>query len=126
MLKEELLHFLWKTRRVDLNGLQTTDGEPVQILKIGIHNHNAGPDFLNGKARIGNTEWNGHIEFHLKSSDWNNHKHQEDARYNNVILHVVYDDNKQVLKENGHQIPTLEIQHLIDHNAYYYYEQFQL
>ena len=125
-MKEDYLHYVWQKRKLITHTLFTTEGLPIEVLDRGTHNFDAGPDFLNAKVRIGDQLWFGSIEIHIRSSDWNNHKHQEDARYNNVILHVVYDDNKQVLKENGHQIPTLEIQHLIDHNAYFYYEQFQL
>ena len=119
-MKEELLHYLWKTKRIDLDGLVTTDGEPVKILKAGVHNHNAGPDFLNGRVKIGSTEWNGHIEFHIRSSDWDNHKHRTDPAYNNVILHIVDHYDRKVYNANGQVIPTIVIKnrysaHTVDH-----------
>lgn len=75
------------------------DGRTFQILSMGRMNVHEGPDFLdiailiNGKVVIGNAE------FHLKSSNWNQHQHSDDDRYRSVILHIVCDDDV-VLKEN--------------------------
>ena len=113
-MKEELLHYLWKTKRFLTSNLTTTNGEDISILHPGNHNHNAGPDFLHAKVKIGNTEWNGHIEIHIKSSDWNAHKHQHDLAYNNVILHVVHQFDKDITNKNGQTIPTLEIKDKYD------------
>jgi hypothetical protein len=46
---------------------------------------------------------------HLKSSDWITHQHQKDAAYDNVILHVVLDDDRSIVRKNGEQIPCLEL-----------------
>lgn len=113
-MKEELLHYLWQTKRLLTSNLMTTDGEAITILNHGVHNHDAGPDFLHAKVQIGTTEWNGHIEIHIKSSDWNAHKHQNDLAYNNVILHVVHDYDKSITNNNGQVIPTLEIKDKYD------------
>ena len=50
-----------------------------------------------------------HIEIHINASDWKKHLHQNDEAYNNVILHVVYKDDKPIVNENGQAIPTLEL-----------------
>jgi len=114
IMKEELLHHIWKTKRFDHNDLKTTDGNSLSILSFGIHNHNAGPDFLNAKVRINDTEWYGNIELHIKSSDWNAHKHFNDPAYNNVILHVVYHHNGIVQNHKNQPIPTLELKDRIE------------
>ncbi|MGB0888436.1 MAG: DUF2851 family protein [Vicingaceae bacterium] len=62
---------------------------------------NAGPDFFNGKVKIGATIWAENIELHISSSDWLKHQHQVDSACNNVILHVVYNNDKQVLDKDG-------------------------
>lgn len=108
-MKEELLHYVWKTKKLNLDNLTTTNGEPVCIQDFGFHNHNAGPDFMNGRVTIGTTQWAGHIEMHLKTSDWNQHHHQEDPAYNNVILHVVYENDKPIFNKNGQPLPTVVI-----------------
>ena len=103
--------------------LKTTDGEDLVILEHGIHNHNAGPDFLNGKVKINGTIWVGHIEIHVKASEWNAHKHQNDDAYNNVILHVVETNDKEIKNKNGQKIPTLEIKNRYDHSLLEHYTQ---
>ncbi len=108
-MKEDFLHFLWRTRRFDPSNLTTTEGEPIEILHPGEHNTHAGADFSNARLRIGETIWAGNVEMHLKSSDWLRHKHQHDPAYGNVILHVVLEDDQPILREDGSRIPCLEM-----------------
>lgn len=108
MIKEELLHYLWRTHRLPKIGLKTSEGESVEILQTGILNAGNGPDFMNAKVRIGDTLWHGPVEMHLKSSDWYAHKHQLDERYNSVVLHVVLEEDKPV-EINGCRIPCIEV-----------------
>ena len=112
--REDLLHFVWKTKRIRLSDLLTADGEELQILDFGFHNHDAGPDFSNGKVKVGATTWIGHIEMHVRSSDWNRHGHSTDMAYDNVILHVVYQHDQDIYRKDGSKIPTLDISKLID------------
>ena len=115
-MKEDFLHYIWKTKRISQNNLQTTDNEPLQIIQFGHHNHDAGPDFFNGRIKIGDTIWSGHIEIHINASDWNNHKHQHDPAYSNVILHVVQNHDKDIFNHKGQKIPTLVLAGLYDEN----------
>ncbi len=109
-MNEKLLHFIWKFRLFDQSNLLTTDSEPVEIVSQGTHNTHAGADFLQGKIRIGQTLWAGNIEIHIQSADWFAHKHNNDAAYNNVIMHVVYEQKGPVaVRQNGEAIPTLEL-----------------
>ncbi len=112
-MKEDFLHFLWRTRRFDQTHLQTTGGEPLEILHPGEHNTHAGADFTNARLRIGNTTWAGNVEMHLKSSDWQRHGHQDDPAYRNVILHVVLEDDRPVQREDGSLVPCLEMKKLV-------------
>lgn len=123
---EELLQYIWKTKRINLLNLSTTDGEALTILEYGIHNHNAGPDFINGKIKINETTWVGHIEIHVKSSEWNAHKHQNDEAYNNVILHVVNENDKDIQNKNGQAIPTLEIKDRYDPSLLKHYSHLMM
>ena len=108
-IREELLHYIWKLQSFDQSNLSTTDGLSLDILHPGQHNHDAGPDFLNAKIEIGGTTWVGHIELHIKSSDWLRHRHDEDQAYQNVILHVVKEYDSPIHRTDGTTIPTLEI-----------------
>jgi len=107
-MKEEFLQFIWKHRLFVNHNLKTTDGRQVEIISIGHPNPDSGPDFFNARIRIEDTTWAGNIEVHQKSSHWYRHKHNTDAAYNNVILHVVELCDSPVLV-NSQAIPTLEI-----------------
>ena len=112
-MTEEFLHHCWKQRWYDWRGLKSTDGEAIEIVKPGEHNFDSGPDFFNAKIKLGATEWAGNVEIHLKTSDWNKHKHQDDKAYGNIILHVVYENDCELNFENGMRIPTLELKQAI-------------
>ena len=113
-IPESLLHFVWKTKRITLNNLKTTSGESIVLKDFGFHNTDAGPDFSNGRVEIDGTLWAGHIEMHVVSSDWERHHHSDDPAYDNVILHVVYHHDKQIIRKDGTVIPTLELNHFLD------------
>ncbi|MEQ8908462.1 MAG: DUF2851 family protein [Vicingaceae bacterium] len=108
-MEEDFLHYIWKFKLFNQQGLTTTDGEKLDLLKVGVHNHDAGPDFFNGQIRLAGTRWAGNVELHLKSSDWFRHQHQTDKAYDKVILHVVWEADKVVKRKNGELIPTLEL-----------------
>ena len=89
-MTERLLQFIWQLQYFNTTALTTIEGDILQVLHPGTYNTNQGPDFLDAKIKIGNTLWAGSIELHLTDSDWKNHKHSSDKNYNNVILHVVW------------------------------------
>jgi hypothetical protein len=98
-MREDFLHFLWRTRQFDVSNLMTTDGEPIEILDFGSYNAlDSGADFQNVKLRIGDWTWFGSVEMHVKSSDWLAHGHQNDAAFGSVILHVVYENDVEILR----------------------------
>ncbi len=113
LVTEDLLHYLWKFRLFQQKGLETTDGHSLDIISVGIHNKHAGPDFDNVKIKIDNTIWAGSVEIHIRSSDWEHHKHQLDKAYENVVLHVVYQHDKQIAHDDGTIIPVLVLQNLV-------------
>lgn len=123
-MKEDYLHYIWKFQKFNPSQLATSDGEKIIIKKIGFHNQNAGPDFLESNILIDTTQWFGSVEIHIKSSDWNRHKHQFDAAYNNVILHVVYEDDIAIKNKNRELIPTLELKSILDNKHFETYKLF--
>src|SRR5262245_1782713 len=94
-MTERLLQFIWQFQYFNKNALDTAEGEALQVVNPGQFNHNQGPDFFNAKVLIGNTTWAGSVELHTRTSDWKKHKHQDDKNYNNVILHVVWEDDRK-------------------------------
>jgi len=114
-LKEDFLHYVWRFTKFNPRHLKTTDGQSLQILHPGIWNHHSGPDFKNARIKLNQTTWAGNVEIHIKASDWNRHQHQADPAYQNVILHVVYEEDTPILRKNGQQIPCLELKSFIDY-----------
>lgn len=112
-MKEEFLQYIWKTSQFKNESLRTYDGRSVQIIRPGMQNADSGPDFFNSRLIIDGIVWSGNVEIHLRSSDWMQHGHQFDATYNNVILHVVYEHDQEIINKNGHTIPTLELRGII-------------
>lgn len=112
-MKEDLLHFIWKYKKLGSADLFGSKNEPITVVDPGTHNHLAGPDFFNAKVNIDGQLWAGNVEIHLKSSDWYAHHHERDTNYNNVILHVVWDDDGAVFRSDSSEIPTLELRNYI-------------
>ena len=88
-MKEEFLHFIWKNGLFEKADLKTNTGIPLLVLEPGTYNRDSGPDFFNSRIRLGETEWAGNVEVHINASDWYRHNHHNDHSYDNVILHVV-------------------------------------
>lgn len=113
-MTEDYLQFVWNNKRILKPQLKLTNGTEVEILNFGFHNTLLkGPDFKHGAIRLDGITFYGHIEIHVKSSDWYVHKHHLDENYNNVILHVVYENDKDVY-QNDLKLPVLEMKELID------------
>ena len=89
-MTERLLQFIWQFQYFNKADLQTIEGEAVSVLFPGYLNKNQGPGFLDARIKIGHTILAESVEFHLKTTDWERHKHSDDANYTNVILHVEY------------------------------------
>lgn len=121
-MTEEFLHYIWRTKQVSPQ-MKSTKNEPIEILDFGIHNQDAGPDFLLAKAVINGQLWAGQIEIHVSSSDWVKHKHSEDAAYGNVILHVVYIHDQEIIRSDKTEITTLQLKGKFDEHLYWRYEQ---
>lgn len=118
-----MLQFIWHFRYFNTGSLRTTDGKNLQVIHPGNLNTNQGPDFLEAKIKIGNTLWAGNIELHINSSDWYAHNHSSDKNYNNIILHVVWINDKPVKDKAGETISTLELQPLVSKFMLKNYEQ---
>jgi len=108
-MNENLLHFIWKQKLLLNKSLYCTDLEEVTILKPGTLNFDSGPDFFNARVMIGSMILAGNIEIHLKSSDWIRHNHNNDQAYNSVILHVVFEHDKDVPELVNAGVKTIEV-----------------
>lgn len=122
-MTEEFLYYIWKYRLFD-HDISTVNGLPVEVVSPGMQNPDAGPDFTNARIRIDDTLWAGNVEIHVKSSDWFNHHHQTDHAFSNVILHVVFEHDKEVFDLNNNPIATVELKNCFQeriYKKYFYY-----
>ena len=111
-MNEELLVYVWRYKLFSNFDFTTTNNHAVEIISFGTRNYNSGPDFFNAKIRVGKQLWAGNVEIHVNSSDWIKHKHQNDEAYNNVILHVVFNHDKEI-EVLGNALPVLELKNYI-------------
>lgn len=112
-MKEDLLQYIWQFQYFNNSELLTSSGETIQIINTGTHNNNQGADFIEAKIKIGKTTWAGNVELHINSSDWNVHNHSADSNFNNVILHVVWNNNAIIKDRHDTNLPTLELKNRV-------------
>jgi hypothetical protein len=108
-MNEAFLHYVWQFQYFDKKELSTTTGEPILIRKPGFLNSDAGPDFSNASVAIDGIDWAGTVEVHTQSSGWYEHRHDSDAAYENVVLHVVWKEDQPVHRKDGSRLPTLQL-----------------
>ena len=106
---EYMLHYAWQHRIFPFGQLHTEDGKEIDIVSVGRHNSDAGPDFIGAQLKIGGMTWAGNVEIHLRSSDWYRHHHDTDAAYDNVILHVVSEIDCEVRTSKGQVVPQMQL-----------------
>ncbi len=124
-MTEDVLQYIWQTQSLANSRLQTVDGEELQVIKQGTLNHDSGPDFSSARVIINKVDWVGDVEVHIKTSNWKLHKHQQDPAYNKVILHVVWEYDVPVIRNDGSEIPTLELKNLVSQIWLQKYERLQ-
>lgn len=113
-MNEDFLYYLWKHQKFNFADLITVKGNRLEIIKTGQINTNSGPDFSEGHIKLDEISWYGQIEMHIKTSDWEEHNHQADPAYNNVVLHVVWEHDKEIVRQDGSTIPTVELKDKIN------------
>jgi hypothetical protein len=122
-MSEAFLHYIWQFQYFDKHELQTTSGDPIQIFNPGNRNSDAGPDFQNARMKIGGMEWIGSAEIHVQASGWIEHKHDRDAAYENVILHVVWKNDKAIERKDGSLLPALELMNRVSAKFFLNYQR---
>ena len=108
-MPEIVLHYIWEHCLWAGFDQYTTDGKKVEILSVGEHNRDAGPDYSHARIRIDGHEWVGNIEIHVCASDWTKHHHHLDKAYDNIILHVVRTADKPIYNSKGELVPQCEL-----------------
>jgi hypothetical protein len=124
-MQEKFLYFLWKFQYFTTKDLYTCNGEKLDIIVPGTQNEHSGPDFINAHIIIDSINWYGHIEIHINASDWYTHSHHTDKAYENVVLHVVWNNDKTINHPDGISVPTLELKDLVSSGLCKKYHQFE-
>ena len=106
-MQEALLQYVWRHALWEMTEFTADTGETIRIHHTGIHNTDAGPDFVQAKIEVDGMMWAGNVEIHVKASDWYTHKHDSDPAYNNVILHAVACNDSVCRNEAGRIVPTI-------------------
>jgi hypothetical protein len=119
-MTEKLLQYLWNYKVFKHFDFKDIEGNSVEIISFGKWNTNAGPDFLDAKIKIKGLIIAGNIELH---SDWIFHNHSQDPNYQNIILHVVYQNDAEIDDLIRKNVPTLELKDHIDTNILWKYEK---
>lgn len=108
-MKEEFIHYLWKYRLYDQDSLVDNENNRIVVIHPGDYNRDSGPDFFNARILIAGTEWAGNVEIHIKASHFNSHGHNSDHAFDNVILHIVADNDKRVFNSRNEELLTVVI-----------------
>ncbi|MBN1351966.1 DUF2851 family protein [candidate division KSB1 bacterium] len=109
---EDFLYWLWDNKSLIDNDVKLQDGRSCRLIYRGERNFDGGPDYKNVSLDIDSKIISGAIEIHLVASNWIQHKHHLDQKYNTVILHVVLTHDAQTqttTREDGVKIPLLEL-----------------
>ena len=114
---EKLIARLWQCQLV--NSLVTDNGERFQAIYPGRVSHNRGCDFKDAVFTLNGQMISGDVEIHVKSSQWYNHGHHRDPRYNNIALHVVcwHDNQSPTTLQNGKTVPTICLSPFLGHSS---------
>jgi hypothetical protein len=107
-IDERLVAELWERQDFDPSALASLG---LGLVYRGVPSDAGGPDYqeaLLSTATSGLVR--GDVEFHVRSSHWYAHGHDRNAAYNDVILHVVWEDDAgATVREDGELVPTLAL-----------------
>ena len=111
-LSEATLSHLWAGQRFPASALVTRRGAPLRVLRPGRRGRGPGPDFRDALiAASSGRLLRGDVELHVFSKDFRRHGHHRDARYNGVVLHVVFEDDAadDTLLASGRRVPVVAL-----------------
>jgi len=110
-IPESLVVKIWQHQMPGRTDLITEDGEPIKVIYPGRINDDHGADLRDAVIATSQGLSKGDIEVHVKSSDWQAHRHHQDPTYNRVILHVVmwHDTGLTTSLQNGGTVPVLAL-----------------
>jgi hypothetical protein len=117
---ERLVTDIWHSLLTAGCKLKTSSGQGLTVIYPGKTSDKPGSDFQDAVIKIDRQIIKGNIEVHVKSSDWRKHGHHQNPAYNNIVLHVVMQQDCQSDTElqNGEVIPTVALDRYLNSNKY--------
>ena len=119
-LTEALLFRLWAGQRFPESALVTAQGTPLRVLQPGRAGRGAGPDFRDAIiAPPSGPLLRGDVELHVRAADFAAHGHAGDARYNGVVLHVVFagGGRAETTLASGRRVPIVALSPWLERRA---------
>jgi hypothetical protein len=105
---ERLLQAIWQHQRLKRGELKTPDGKIVRIFHPGFASVEGGPDFCNAVLQIGGeAPKSGDVEIDLRAGGWRAHGHDKNKNFQNVLLHVIWENEVQSPKSNAQSFPAI-------------------
>ena len=98
MRREEDLYDIWE--EFCRQGSWTADFQ-LRGIYAGQLNRFAGPDFQGAEFEFDGKICRGDVEIHLRTNDWYEHYHHLDRNYDLVMLHLVFDESRQISVYNS-------------------------
>jgi len=114
---EDLVQAIWYDQLFRAKDLRTADGVSLKVLSPGWWNRADGPDFRAAQIEFDGRLRTGDVEIHLEASGWRQHGHHLDARYDDVILHVVLDapeNGARAVTASGRPVPVAALRPCLD------------
>ena len=102
---------IWQHLLEQRTELTTEEGEWIKIIYPGRVNSEQGADFRDAVIATNRGLTMGDIEIHVKSNEWQAHRHHRNPAYNQVILHVVmwHNTDTSASLQNGESAPTVAL-----------------
>jgi hypothetical protein len=108
---ENLLQAIWLHQRLLRDQLKTVDGQPIRVLHPGFRSAEGGPDFRGAVIQFGDDKHtSGDVEVDIRASGWRAHGHDTNKAFEKVILHVIWDGDRQ----SGGSPPLLSLRTVLD------------
>lgn len=117
---ERLLQKIWSKGLFHREEARDWQGRKLEVLSTGEWNRQGGPDFLRATIRLDGERRDGDVEIHFRSRQWREHRHDRDAAYERVILHVLLfppEEGEFAPRDaEGREIPVLVLLPLLLHD----------
>src|SRR5579872_6229920 len=90
---EKLLQAIWQHQRLKRDDLLTAQGKTVRVLHPGFASAEGGPDFRGAVLQFDHAApVSGDVDIDLHISGWHAHGHDTNPAFQNVLLHVVWEE----------------------------------